>query len=150
MALLKSVRSTQYPLVAEFQFNYNDTMEDVNGVVRDFGSLAGGSSAATAYAVEPIPLPQNAVVTGGDITTEVAFDTAGLDVTVGDSVTANRYLASTDVKGLGRVALVPTGFRGAGENLRLGFSTDDACTAGRATLRVQYIITGRAQEVAIK
>lgn len=150
MALLKSQRSAQYLLVAEFQLNYNDTMVDVNGVLRDFGSFAGGSSAATPYAVEPIPLPQNAVVIGGDITTEVPFDSLTYNVTVGDSAAAARYLAATDVKGLGRVALLPTGFRGAGENLRLGFTVADVCTAGRATLRVQYIITGRAQEVSIK
>lgn len=150
MAKLKATRSAQYPLVAEFSFNFNDTMDDVNGVTRDFGSLAGGSVALTAYVFEVIPLPPNAVVIGGDITTEVAFDTAGLDVLVGDSVDTDRYLASSDVKAAGRVALVPTGFRGAGENLRITVSTDDACTTGKATIRVQYIIKDRAQENVIK
>jgi hypothetical protein len=150
MSLLKSTRNAQYPLVAEFQFNFNDTMLDVNGVARDFGSLVGGTTAGAAIAIEPIPLPPNAVVLSGEVVTEVAFDAATYTVTVGDSVSAARYLAATDVKAAARVALVPTGFRSAGENLRVGITVADVCTTGRATVRVEYIISGRAQEVVIK
>lgn len=149
MAVLKRTRTTQYPVTAEFTFNFNDTMLDVNGVARDFGSLAGGSSALTIYTFDVIPLPPGAVVTGGRLTTEVAFDTLGFDVIVGDSAVANRYAATADLKALGSVALVPTGFRGAGENVRIGISTDDACTTGKFTIRVEYIVSGKANETLI-
>lgn len=149
MALLKSARTAQWPLVAEFTWNWNDTMVDTDGVTRDFGSLAAGSSAATVYKVVVIPLPVGAVVIGGDLTVETAFDTAGYDVTVGDTSDDDRYLTSTDVKGAGRTALVPTGYRGTGQNIVVTFSTDDACSAGKATLRVQYVMADRANEVVI-
>lgn len=147
MTTLKATRTAQWPLVAEFSFNFNDTMADINGVTRDFGSLAGGSSAATIYTFEVLNLPESAVVIGGDLTVETTFDTAGYDVTVGDTAVTNRYLASTDVKTAARTALVPTGFRGAGENVVITVSTDDACTAGKGSLRVEYIIQNRSNEV---
>lgn len=150
MSKLIATRTAQYPLVAEFSFNFNDTMVDVGGVTRDFGSLAGGSLAAGSYVFEAIPLPANAVVIGGDITTEVGFDAVTYTVAVGDSADADRYLAATDVKAAGRVPLVPTGFRGAGENLRLTITPADACTAGKASVRLQYIIKDRVSENAIK
>lgn len=146
MALLKKSRGAQYPLVAEFQFNFNDTMVDVNGVTRDFGSLAGGSSAATVYTFEVIPLPPGAVVIGGGWSTETAFDTAGFDVTIGDAGAANRYLASTDVKALGNFVVTPTGLRSDGGNLRITISTDDACTTGKATVRIEYVVANRINE----
>jgi formylmethanofuran dehydrogenase subunit C len=139
-------RTAQWPLVAEFSINFDDTMVNSVGNTVDFGKTNLGG-AAGIFSV--IPLPPGAVVIGGELVTETAFDTAGLDVTIGDANVANRYLASTDVKGAARVALVPTGYRGIGENIVLSFSSDDACTAGTLTLRVQYIVTGRTSEVQI-
>jgi hypothetical protein len=150
MAKLTKSRTAQYPLVAEFTWNFDDTMEDTSGVTRDFGSLAGGSSAATVYTFEVIPLPVGANVLSGELVVETTFDTAGYDVTVGDTSVTNRYLGSTDVKTAGRTALVPTGYTGTGQNIVVTVSTDDACTAGVATLRVEYTIDGRANEVNIK
>lgn len=149
MALLKRTRTTQYPVVAEFTFNFNDTMVDVAGVTRDFGSFAGGSAAATQYTFEAIPLPPNAVVIGGDISTEIAFDSATYAVIVGDSGSANRYHATADLKGVARVPLLVTGFRGAGENIRIAITVADVCTTGKMTLKVQYITSGRANESLI-
>lgn len=147
MSLLKASRSAQFPLVHEFTFNFDDTIVDVNGVTRDFGSLAGGSSAATVYTAVIANLPNNATVIGGEVIIETAFDTAGYDVTIGDTAVTNRYLASTDLKATGRTALVPTGYRGAGENIVITFSTDDACTTGKATVRVEFVIKERLNEI---
>jgi hypothetical protein len=149
MALKTKARTAQYPLVAEFTWNFDDTMVDTSGVTRDFGSLAGGSSAATVYTFEVIPLPVGANVLSGELVVETTFDTAGYDVTVGDTAVTNRYLSSTDVKTAARTALVPTGYTGTGQNIVITVSTDDACTAGVATLRVTYVIDGRANEVNI-
>lgn len=139
-------RTAQWPLVAEFTVNFDDTMVNSVGNTVDFGKTNLGG-AAGIFSV--IPLPPGAVIIGGSLVTDTAFDTAGLDVTVGDSSVANRYLASTDVKGAGLVALVPTGYKGIGENIVLSFSSDDVCTAGTLTLRVHYIVTGRSNEVQI-
>lgn len=143
MAKLIASRTAQYPLVAEFVFNFDDTMADKDGVVKDFGkvSLAG--------VFDIIPLPPGATVIGGEVIVHTAFDTAGFDVMIGDSADEDRYLASTDVKSAGRTALVPTGFVGAGQNVRLTFASDDVCTAGKMTVRVMYVVDKRAQEVQI-
>lgn len=146
MSLLKAARTAQYPLVAEFRWNFDDTMVNTVGNTVDFGAANLGGAAGLFVT---IPLPPNAVVVGGDITIETAFDTAGYDITVGDTADTDRYLVSTDLKAAGRTALTLTGYRGAGENIVLGFTSDDVCTAGKGTLRVQYIVSGRANESQI-
>jgi hypothetical protein len=143
MAKLSSTRGIQYPLVAEFTFNYNDTMVNTAGVSKDFGA----SNVAETNSFDIINLPYGAVVIGGEVVTETTFDTAGLDVTVGDATTGNRYLASTDVKTAGRTALVPTGYVSDGSAIRISVQCDDACTAGKATVRVMYTIRNRTNEV---
>ena len=145
MATLKASHTAQKPLVAEFTFNFNDTMADVAGVSKDFGATM---TAAIVHSFDIVKLPVNSVIIGGSVTTVTAFDTAGYDVIVGDSGTANRYLASADLKGAGHVALVPTGYVNTGAlPIRIGVSTDDACTAGTMTVRIQYVVKGRADEV---
>lgn len=146
MSKLIASRTAQWPLVAEFKLNFDDTMVNTAGNTVDFGKTNLGGAAGF---FDIIPLPPGAVVIGGEVVTETAFDTAGLDVTIGDSTTTDRYLASADLKALGRTALVPTGYRGTGQNIRLGFSSDDVCTTGVLTVRVQYIVAGRSNEVQI-
>lgn len=140
---LNASRNAQWPLAAEFTFNFDDTMVNSAGNTVDFGKTNLGGAAG---AFDIINLPEGAVVIGGEVITETAFDTAGFDVTIGDADVADRYLASADLKGAGRAALTPTGAR-TGANLRLGFSSDDVCTAGKMTVRVLYVIPGRANEV---
>lgn len=144
MALLTASRTAQTPLVAEFTFNFDDTMVSDTGAVVDFGA-----SDLAERTVVVIPLPPGATVTGGSFTRHVAFDTAGYDVTVGDTADEDRYLATADLKAVGTTALVPTGYVGVGENIVLNITTDDVCTTGRATLRVEYVVAGRANEVQI-
>lgn len=146
MALKIASRTAQWPLVAEFKFNFDDTMVNSVGNTVDFGKTNAGGAAGI---FEIIPLPTGAVVLSGEVVTETAFDTAGFDITVGDSLTADRYLTSTDAKGAARVALVPTGYRSLGNNIRLAFSSDDVCTQGVMTVRITYIIENRSNEVQI-
>lgn len=151
MAKLIAARSAQYPLVAEFTFNFDDTMVPVSGGTAianttevDFGKT---NIAATVFKV--IPLPIGATVIGGSVVTHTAFDTAAYAVTVGDSGSATRYLGSTDKKGTGVTALVPTGYVGEGEDLRIGVTNTDVCTAGKMTVRVEYTIAGRVSEIQV-
>lgn len=144
MSALITTRGAQYPLVAEFTFNFDDTMVNTAGNSVDFGAANLGGAAGS---FDIINLPPNAIVIGGDISTDIAFDTAGFDVIVGDSVDTDRYHATADLKGLGRVPLLVTGYLGVGNKIRLNFTSDDVCTTGRMTVRVLYLIRGRVQEV---
>lgn len=144
MSRLIASRTAQWPLVAEFTFNFDDTMTMTDGSTKDFGKT---NVAATSAVI--IPLPPGATVIGGEVVTETAFDAASYNVTIGDTAVADRYLTSTDKKSVGRTAIVPTGYRGVGENIVLGFQAADPCTAGKMTVRIQYVVANRASEVQI-
>lgn len=146
-----AARTAQYPLCAEFTFNFDDTMLAVSGGTAIAGSpdVDFGKTNIAATIFKIIPLPIGATVVGGSVTTDVAFDTLTYMVTVGDSVVANRYLASTDKKGLGLTALVPTGFVGEGEDIRVGITNADVCTTGKMTVRVEYTMANRSNEVQV-
>lgn len=143
MTTRKPTRTAQYPQIAEFQFAITDNMVNINGVLTAFNAASG--------IFDAIPLPINAVVIGGDVTVETASDDTGTaTIAVGDSINNARYLAATSIKAAGRTALVPAGFRGNGENIRLTLANAGANAAnGQLSVRVEYIISGRAQEVVI-
>lgn len=148
MAKLTAARAAQYVMEAEFVFNFDDTIVPVSGGTPIAGTteVDFGKTNIAATVVEVLNLPMGAVVVGGSLTTDTAFDTASYSVSVGDSGNAARYLAAADRKAAAQVALVPTGYRGDGENLRLTITNADVCTAGKATLRVLYVVTGRSNE----
>lgn len=141
MAKLIPARTAQYVMQAEFTFNFDDTIVNTSGATVDFGATNLAATTATI-----INLPDNAVVVGGEMITETAFDAATYNVTIGDTASANRYLGTTDKKSIGRTALVPTGAYNA-SNVNITFTAADACTTGRATIRVQYVLPGKANEV---
>lgn len=141
MSKLIATRGQQYPLVAEFTFNFDDTMVDTAGVTKDFKTV--GSTV-----VDVINLPTGAIVTGGEVVTEKAVTgSTAYNVSVGDSGSATRYLGATDRVSAGRTALVPTGYVGNGEQIRVTVApTVAAATAGKVTVRVQYIVRDRVNE----
>lgn len=144
MAVLKASRTAQWPLMAEFTFNFDDTAVDtVAGTSKTFGSTFGQS-----LVFDAIPLPPNANVIGGEIVVETAYATStAATISVGDSVSATRYANAVDLKTAARTALTLTGFRGAGENIRLAVNATVAnATAGKATVRVLYTVQGRSNE----
>lgn len=148
MTLLKKVQSAQDLKIAEFVFNFDDTMVDSSGTTRDFGSLAGGSSAATVYTFNILDLPAGAVVVGGEFLRTTAFDTAGYDVIIGDTLDPDRYLATEDLKALGSKALIlTTGYATVGNPVQIGISTDDACTTGVGIVRIHYLQRGHEDYV---
>lgn len=143
MAKLIKNRGLQYPLVAEFTFNVTDTMVANDGVERAFGA----SGAAAIFDVAA--LPANAVLVGGEVVVEVASNDGGTaTIAVGDSGSGTRYLAATNIKATGRTALTLTGYRGAGEDLRITLANaNGGATAGTVTVRAMYTIAGRTNEV---
>lgn len=141
MSLVKKARQVQYTLQAEFIINVGtDSVVDVNGVTKNFKDAAPVFNA--------IGLPPNAVVLGGDVTVEAVSDDSGTaTIAVGDSASASRYLSATTIKSLARTALVPTGYRGVGEDIQITLANAGGnATVGKVSIRVAYIITGRANE----
>ena len=141
MAKLNPSRAAQTVLSAEFTFEFADTMKDVSGVTKDFKTV--GSTV-----VDVINLPPSATIISGEVVTETAVTgSTAYNVSVGDSGSATRYLGVTNRLSAGRTPLVPTGYVGDGENLRLTVSPTVAdATAGKVTVRVQYIMRDRWSE----
>lgn len=142
MALLKAARTAQYLMEAEFSFTIGDTMVNTSGASDAFASVA-------AHVFDIINLPPGATLVGGEVVTDTAFvGSTAYNVTVGDAVSANRYLGTTDKTTAARTALVPTGYISLGDNIRLTVTPTVApATAGKITVRVQYAVLGRANEV---
>ena len=145
MALLKATRTAQWPLVAEFTFNFDDTVVDINGVTKTLGSVYTDAAVATA-----INLPEGAVVIGGEAVVETqGVGPTAYTVSLGDSGSATRYLSAFDLKGAvgARTALTLTGYRST-ENLRITIASTVAnASAGKATIRVLFVIPNKANEM---
>ena len=142
MPKVLATRGSQWPLTAEFVINLTDTVVNTAGSEEAVGTVG-------PHVFDAIKLPSNAIVIGGAVTTEVAATgPTALNISVGDSVNATRYLGATDRAAAGRTALVPTGYVGNGEDLRVTIApTVAAATAGRVSVHVQYIVRNRVTEV---
>jgi hypothetical protein len=147
MAKLNASRTAQWPLVAEFNFSFNDTMLDVTGVERSFGSTFGN------HAFEAIPMPVGAVITGGEVIVETAgVGPTAYTVSVGTSASATAFASAVDLKTAARTALslaTPLAC-GDGKNIRIAVNSTVAnATAGKFRVRVMYTLDNRANEVQV-
>jgi hypothetical protein len=140
--LLTTSRQAQYPLVQEFIFNYGDTMVDINGVTQSF-------SAVGAPVVKVFNVPAGAVMRAGDIIIETAYvGPTVATVAVGDSGSATKYAAATNLLSAARTSLTVPNAVSGGLDVLLTFSfTVAAATAGRVRVRFEYTIEGRGNEV---
>lgn len=144
MAKLLAARTSQNLQEAEFTFNFDDTIADINGVTKTFGSVYTDAPVA-----QIINLPEGAVIVGGEAVVETqGVGPTAYTISLGDSASATRYLSAFDLKGAvgARTALTLTGFRTT-ENLRLTMTSTVAnATAGKATIRVLFVLAGKANE----
>jgi hypothetical protein len=145
MGTLKAARSAQFLLESEFVFDIaaGDQMANTSGVVTAFKD-------ATGTVFDVINLMQGATLVGGEVVVETASNDSGASATiaVGDSNNTTRYLGATSIKAAARTALVPTGYRGAGENIRITLANANGdATAGKVTIRALFSVQGRANEV---
>jgi len=153
MAKLIATRTAQYPLIAEFVFNHNDTMVDVSGVTRTFGSTLADLTAAAVF--EVIPLPVGAVVCGGELIVETqGAGPTGYTVSVGVNGAAASYLGASSLTAAAntRYVLALTRQLGStdGKNVRITFAgSAAAATAGKFRLRVMYTLDNRTNETVI-
>lgn len=100
----------------------------------------------TGVAVKAIRLPVGAVVVGGAVVVDTAFDAATAVLDVGDVGSANRYKNDVNIAATGYTALVPTGYVSDGSPITITPVYADAVTVGRLRLQVHYIVGGRANE----
>jgi hypothetical protein len=130
---------------AEAVFSFNDTMRDINGVLKTFGSSFGD-----AGVFDIINLPLGAVVVGGELIVETAgVGPTAYTVAIGHSGSSTAFLAATDLKTLGRTALTGLGLAANdGKNVRITIASTVAnATAGKFRIRVNYTTDGRITEV---
>lgn len=161
MASLKASRGAQWLLQAEFIFDMSTPINDSMPTV--IGNVIGGVPAAYNAAVQPlsglygglaqiyelINLPPNATVVGGEVSVDVAVvGPSASTLSLGDLNSGARYGSAINLQVAGRTPLVLTGYRGSGENIRGSVTnTGAAATAGKVTVRVQYTMQGRMNEV---
>lgn len=161
-----ATRTTQRLQVAEFVFNFNEWVVDsVDGVKKTFGSTAANSTdpleagltAGTGVVFDAVPMPVGAVIVGGELIVETAFVGIGAGATlslgIAGSTTALLSAVDLDAATAGaRTALTLTApmLSNGGQNLRLTTAGLTAtATAGKARIRVQYTIDGKADETVI-
>lgn len=160
----QATRSAQYPLFAEFVFNFNEWVVDsVDGSKKTFGSPVANSIdpnepgliAGTGVVFDCIPMPVGATLVGGEVIVETAFAGIGsgatLSLGIAGSTTALVNALDLDAAAAGsRTALAMTAplLCNAGANVRLTTAGLTAtATAGKVRVRVQYTIDSRANEV---
>jgi hypothetical protein len=150
MALLYAARGSQPLQVSEFIFNFNDTMKDVSGVTKTFGSVFGD-----AGNFEIIKLPPGAQIVGGDIVVETAgVGPTAYTINLGTSGGAAILASAFDLKGAAnaRTALLLTTLTGAtstltGLDIRMAVTSTVAnASAGKWRITVLWKLDGRVME----
>ena len=158
-------RTAQYPLVAEFTFDFNDwVIDSVDLTKKTLGStVAAAKDPAEAGLTGPvantitfdcIPLPIGAVVTGGELIVENAYTgSTAATITLGVAGALTTLLGSTSIMAAAntRTPLLLTSAlqsAAAGNNVRatIAYTVANA-TAGKARVRLEYTIDGRQNEV---
>ena len=157
-------RSAQWPLVQEFTMNFNDwAIDSVSGVKKTLASTVAASTdptetsltAGTNLVFDAIPMPVGAVIIGGTVQVETAFNGTGTNtMSVGVAGATTAFTTTTDLETTGITAFTLTGILAmrcnAGENIRLTFANGGAdATAGKVRVRVQYTLDGKANENTI-
>lgn len=119
----------QYPLVALQEFTSADL---ANGVVSAL----------------KVALPAGAIILGGGVLVQTAWDGTTVTLDVGDSGNASRYANDVDLKAVGYTELTKGFFNAAGLDVQMVPAIADTPTTGKALLIVEYVTKGVATEVA--
>lgn len=160
-------RSAQYPLVAEFTFDWNDWVVDsADGTKKTLGSTPALSKdpleaalngpVANTITFDCIPLPVGAVLVGGELIVETAYTgSTAATITLGIAGALTTILGSTSLMAAAntRTPLLLTSSlqsNAAGNNVRatIAYTVANA-TAGTARVRLMYTIDGRTSEVQV-
>lgn len=141
MTTLTKAVGAQWPLVGTFAWTNADAMVAVSGSLTNF--KATGSPVFNIAS-----LPFGSIITGGELVVITASDDSGTStVSIGDSGSATRYLAATNLKATGRTALTLTGLQTTLEHLRITVANANGdATVGSFQVNFQFIVTGRVLE----
>ena len=158
----QATRSAQWPMVAEFIFNFSDWVVDsADGLKKTLGSkvvdsadpaetgLTGAAAATVIF--DAIKMPRGAVICGGEMIVESAY-VGPTAATLKAGIAGNdaALLAATDVKTAARTALPLTSpllcNSGGDVRITLAYTVANA-TAGKVRVRVFYTIDEKANEV---
>ena len=148
MATIHKSRGAQRELVAQFIATYADSAYSTASTEAVPVLQAFNATSGTTYDV--IGLPTNAIITGGWLSVDTAFNTTGTaTLSIGDSSSATRYLGATTLKTAAVTSITPTGYVNTGAlPIRITLSlADTAATAGAFSLVIRYITSGRVDEV---
>lgn len=167
MAKKQASRTAQYPLVASFDFEWNDWVVDsADGTKKTLGSTIAlskdpGESALTGpvantITFDCIPLPPGAQLLGGDLVIETPYaGSTAATITLGIAGSLTTVLGSTSLMAAAqtRTALLLTSALqhvAGGANLRatIAYTVANA-TAGKARIRLLYTLDGRSSEVQV-
>lgn len=159
-------RTAQFPLVAEFNFQWNDwVIDSVDLTKKTLGSTVALSAdpnevgltgpVANTITFDCIPLPPGAVISGGELIIETAYaGSTAATITLGIAGSLTSVLGSTSLMAAAntRTALLLTSalVSNAGANLRatIAYTVANA-TAGRARVRLMYTVDNRTSEVQV-
>ena len=159
-------RTAQTPLVAEFNFNWNDwVIDSVDLTKKTLGSTVALSTdpaevgltgpVANTITFDCIPLPPGAVICGGELIIETAYaGSTAATITLGIAGSLTSVLGSTSLMAAAntRTALLLTSalVSNAGANLRatIAYTVANA-TAGRARVRLMYTVDNRTSEIQV-
>lgn len=163
MAKLLASRSAQWPLVQDFSFDMSTAADDsmatvvgntIGGAAPSFQAPAqslGGVYGGVGQIYEIAPLPVGATIVAGEVVSSGVVGPTVSTIAIGDSGNATRYLGATNLKTAGRTPLVPTGYVGNGENIRMTLvNTEVPVSAGRVAIRITYMVAGRTNEVIVR
>ena len=159
----QATRSAQWPMVAEFIFNFSDWVVDsADGLKKTLGSTVANSAdpaetgltgaAAATVIFDAIKMPRGAVICGGEMIVESAY-VGPTAATLKAGIAGNdaALLAATDVKTAARTALLLTSpllcNSGGDVRITLAYTVANA-TAGKARVRVFYTIDDKADAVS--
>lgn len=144
MSALFKIDAAQRVYSMELLLNFStaaaDTLRNVSGVVQQINAIQSNVD-YEAFCMIP-----GAVVIGGEVTVETAVvgPTASA-ISLGDAGSATRYANAVSMLSAARTALTLTGLVSDGSDLRIRINnTVAAATAGLVSVRVMYVLRGKA------
>lgn len=148
MALIKPTRGAQYVVCSEYAFNFNDTVVDINGVTKDYGS----ATIASAPVADIINMPPGAEVVGG----QIAVVTQGVGptaytISLGVAGTTTAYHSAADLLSAAgaKIALTNATPRASATGLNVRLTMVDSvalATAGSWRISILWKSDGKQNE----
>lgn len=147
MSNLTKTVGVQWVIAAEFEANFDDTMDNTSGLNLAIGA---DDAADTTFAI--MTPPPGAVVIGGVVETLTVFDSTTNTLDLGDSDLVDRYTPTIhDLKSTtAHSVLTPAGavakvYDGA-QNIEAAILNDGAATAGKFRVVVLMSVSGKVNE----